>query len=290
MIPNSYFQRDLWEFIRYSLLHDPDSLFTYCRQRTHLSLHRVEANTLCIRNIGAVNFPLDFQYGQQMKWMYWGIYQFPIQQLMRKILKPGDICIDAGANVGYFSAIAMDIVGRSGEVHSFEPIPEYFAYLTKVKELNPVFHHFICNMALGDWPGMLTMAINSENVGGSTPVYRLLEHYIIRDWIEVPVMRLDTYLEEHVNGRVGLVKIDVEGFEYPVLKGMQSYLDTAPVLPPIICEIVPKAYPILHTSLSELAAYMGGYDYDTRLVSNPSKTIDVSDLRKTTDVLFLPSR
>jgi len=290
MIPSSKIQKDLWEFIENAVLDDPESLLTYCHQRIKVAFSNFESETVLIRKINTVNFPFDFRHGSLMKWMYYGIYQYPISQSIRKILKPSDVFIDAGANIGYFSAIALDIVGKDGEVHSFEPVPEYFRYLMKVKKLNPALHLFINNSALGETPGMVTMVINSENIGGNTVISQLFEEYLIKERINVPVIRLDTYLQEHVKGRIGLIKIDVEGFEYPLLRGLQHYLETAPALPPIICEILPKAYPILETSLAEFAEYMSEYDYQPRLVSNHAKTIELSELDDETDVLFLQKK
>ena len=63
--------------------------------------------------------------------------------------------------------------------------------------------------------------------------------------LEVPARRLDSYIGEKGLGRVSLIKIDVEGLEFSVLRGLSGYLEGTGHRPVIICEIVPYAYPLL---------------------------------------------
>src|ERR1041385_3366408 len=53
-------------------------------------------------------------------------YDIILCDYLKKHLKPGDIVLDIGANVGYISAMAASCVGTSGEVHGFEPLRECF--------------------------------------------------------------------------------------------------------------------------------------------------------------------
>ena len=58
--------------------------------------------------------------------MYYGSYAVPIVETMKRTLRPGDTFLDVGANIGYLSAIAAGLVGVTGQVHCFEPVPDYF--------------------------------------------------------------------------------------------------------------------------------------------------------------------
>ena len=60
-----------------------------------------------------------------------------------KYLKEGDTFIDIGANVGYISVFAMGLVGKTGSVHSFEPVPQYFNRLKIIKEDNPGYNFYL---------------------------------------------------------------------------------------------------------------------------------------------------
>ena len=75
--------------------------------------------------IQGVVFEFDFDLGPAVTQMYFGTYQPEVFLLMRRFMRPGDTFVDVGANIGYLSALGMGLVGASGEVHSFEPVPQY---------------------------------------------------------------------------------------------------------------------------------------------------------------------
>ncbi|HTK82882.1 MAG TPA: hypothetical protein VL633_11360, partial [Bacteroidota bacterium] len=75
-----------------------------------------------------------------------------------------------------------------------------------------------------------------------------------------------------------------EGFEFPVLKGLSSYLTTNK--PVFMVEVAPSAYPLLGVSLAQLKEYMSGLSYRAYAV-NSGAEIDVTSLRETTNVLFV---
>jgi len=60
-------------------------------------------------------------------------------------------------------------------------------------------------------------------------------------------------------------------------------------LPKIICEIAPKAYPLLRVKLSQLLEYMKKFGYDAFELNDEKRRIDITSLKETTDVLFCPS-
>jgi tRNA A58 N-methylase Trm61 len=52
-----------------------------------------------------------------------GLYEQPLARHLRKVLRNGSVINDIGANVGYFTLLASELVGGEGEVHTFEPVP-----------------------------------------------------------------------------------------------------------------------------------------------------------------------
>ena len=98
------------EFLRYSLLHHPSALLGYTIRRLSMGIlpHR---SYRMMRKINDIQFPCDFQLHPMVLWMYHGIYEYPTTLVMRKYLQEGDIFLDIGANIGYFSAIGLDLVG-----------------------------------------------------------------------------------------------------------------------------------------------------------------------------------
>ncbi len=239
------------------------------------------------RRIQGVVFEYDLSNYQGTAPMYFGSYALVLIEAMKRFLRPGDAFLDVGANIGYLSAIGAGLVGKHGQVHCFEPVPRYFYRLQRLAELNP--EHTIVANARGasDAEGTCTIYVTREP-GQNTmvPSYKTAEDVTFK--LEVPVVRLDSYIEHHLVGRVGLIKIDAEGYEFPILKGLQGQFKNPAWRPAIICEIAPRAYPLLGTSLSALSDYMAEFGYVARDLIDCTTPVDLSAIEHVSDVLFLP--
>ena len=238
------------------------------------------------RRIRNVVFEYDLADYRGAAPMYFGSYALLVVEAMERILRPGDVFIDVGANIGYLSAIAAGLVSPKGAVHSFEPIPAYSARLARLAALNPEYSITVNACALGDAPGVAAIHVTHEP-GQSTLVSGYKTPRQISSRLEVPVMRLDSYIEERVDGHPTLIKIDVEGFELPVLRGLEGYFKKSSRRPPIICEIAPRAYPLLGQSLSDLAQFMAAYGYSARDLIDGETPVDLSKITHVEDVLFV---
>lgn len=216
--------------------------------------------------------------------MYHGAYEISTIEIMRKLLNKDDTFIDVGANIGYLSAIAMGFVGKTGQVHSFEPVPKYFKRLKDLAVANKEYKIVVNQYALGDKEETLRIDITGlAGIGMSTMILGLRKKKLIEETIKVPVCRLDRYIKEKNVGSVSLIKIDVEGFEFPVLKGLSGYFKTGHH-PAIICEITPVAYPLLGYSLGQLSKYMEKHNYHAFSFDNAK--IDVTKLKEQINVVF----
>ena len=144
--------------------------------------------------------------------------------LFNKILSKGDIVFDIGANIGHTSYVFSEMVGRDGCVCCFEPSRELFLDLQRNAEhfLSPAF---LENIAINDGikktvrffysnqePEAGTIINDPELVGEE----RLPSHIAY----DVHTMSVDEYVGS-TNRQPNLVKIDVEGAEYQVVRGMQ---------------------------------------------------------------------
>ena len=198
------------------------------------------------KKINGIIFEFDFDYDPAIKRMYFGIYELETVEVMKKVLKIGDTFLDAGANIGYLSAIGGGLVGKTGQVHSFEPVPEYFQRLKKVAMMNRDYKIVVNQCALGEERGRAKIDVtNLPNIGWNTIVPGFMSNATRKKSIEVPVYRLDDYIKEKGLDKISLIKIDTEGFEFPVLKGLQGYFESTGHRPVILCEIAPPAYPLL---------------------------------------------
>lgn len=243
------------------------------------------------KNINGVLFEIDFAFFPKnehwLRQMRFGLYEIATVECMKKILKKGDIFIDIGAHIGYLTAIGANLVGKEGRVHSFEPVPLYFEYLRKLALQNPGYKIVPQNCALGEKTGTVAMSYGGPLYsGGSSLVAGALNPATIEGNINVSVRRLDDYLQQNELEGVALIKIDVEGFEFPVLKGLQKYFENTNYRPPIICEITPSAYPLLNYKREQLVAYMKRYGYEAYNIMAPWRKVDIAKFKEGTNVIW----
>jgi FkbM family methyltransferase len=238
------------------------------------------------KRIGDVIFEFDLEHYRGTAPMYFGSYALVLVQAMKRFLKPGDTFIDVGANIGYLSAIGAEMVGPRGEVHCFEPVSDYFARLRRLAQLNPAYSIIPSPCGLGEIAGQQTIYV-TRGAGQSTfvPSYKMEPDIVAT--LDVPVARLDSYLETHQIGKSVLIKIDAEGFELPILKGLQGYFERTSRRPPIICEIAPRAYSLLGRSIQELETFMHDYGYVVRDPVDGVTPVDLKAIVRVEDVLFV---
>ena len=243
----------------------------------------------CIdRKINGVNFKCYFDFAPRYRSMFFGLNSIPVIRVVLKYVKKGTCFIDVGANVGYISAVAASLVRKKGQVHSFEPVPRYFNKLRGFARLNKDYNININQYALGEEirTSNINIYINKQLIGSNSLLSGLMNPNLVKETIEIEIKRLDDYLFERQIDKISLIKIDVEGFELPVLKGLTRFFDkNRNSLPPLIIEVTPAAYPLLGRTLEELDDFMSQYNYQTYNFSEKYR-IDIKKLNKMENVLF----
>lgn len=226
------------------------------------------------------------------KTMYLGCCGVEIVHNIKKYLPRSGVFIDVGAGVGYFSTIASGIVGDSGQVHCFEPFPPNAKIIRKIIESNTNSNIILNDYALGVDDNVHRYYIQHYERSNSSTCVSMVDNIIkeVDEVIEVRTKRLDTYLKQKSIDEVSLIKIDVEGYEYFVLRGLSSFLKRATRKPPIICEVFSPAYEKSELSLDEFQVYMRDYGYQAYNIFNSRKRVDIRLLHKITDVVFIAIR
>lgn len=146
-----------------------------------------------------------------------------ISTIVRRGLRPGDLAVDVGANMGLVALRMCRRVGGGGHVVLFEPNPAMVARLRGSIEANGYGHAELHEVALGSEPGRLELAIPDGNAGMAS--LRPTDERSRRR-VEVDVTTLDDVLLDR--DRVRLMKIDVEGFETEVIKGASRLFESQP--------------------------------------------------------------
>ncbi|AUD03011.1 FkbM family methyltransferase [Spirosoma pollinicola] len=163
-------------------------------------------------------------------------------QTILSYVKEDTVMLDIGANMGFYS-IRVGQKAKKGKVIAFEPDPGNFDTLQKNLVLNNLTNVMPYNAALSDKKETLRLYKHPFNVGD----YRLYNDGDFKEYVDVPTLRLDDTVKE----RVDLIKIDVQGFEYFVLKGGRSIL--AKYMPIVISEFWPRG---LYNSGASPADYL----------------------------------
>ena len=165
-----------------------------------------------LRDGGRIHCYLDDYIGNSL--FYFGDLDAKVSWVVKRSLAPGDTFLDIGANVGILSILGSRLVGDQGRVLAVEPNPGIADMLVESLEVNGCSNVTVGRYALGEEEGELPLSVPRRNLGGASlgaPG---------GDGIVVPVKTLRSVLEEEGIGTPRMVKLDVEGFEVSVLKGI----------------------------------------------------------------------
>ncbi|MHA1724313.1 MAG: FkbM family methyltransferase [Promethearchaeota archaeon] len=242
------------------------------------------------RKVNGVKFPFTFNEYSRYRSMYFGLDSKIVVKTLLRYLKKGSTFLDVGANIGYISAIGLGCVGRNGQVHSFEPVPTYYEKLLYMTKLNKKYNNiFVNNFALGETYETMNIAVNRYIWGWNTLVPELMKSSEIKTNFEVNIKRLDDYILQNNLKNISLIKIDVEGFEIPVLQGLKSYFEEEKLLPNLLIEVSPSAYKMLGYKLSDLENILEEFSYRAYNPNN-NKRFDLQHISHWDDVLFVQKR
>ncbi|MFW9929363.1 MAG: FkbM family methyltransferase [Candidatus Thorarchaeota archaeon] len=146
-------------------------------------------------------------------------------KIISKILKKGMTCIDIGGNIGYYVLLERQLVGDKGKIIAIEPLQQNFQYLKKNIQLQNFENISTFNFACGDKDGKAVFFINKKSNGckviaeGEVPPDPSLGTLS-----EISVKMLDTLVEELKLDSVDFVRMDAEGYELHILKGLMKTL------------------------------------------------------------------
>lgn len=150
-----------------------------------------------------------------------GAWERDTVRLFERILKTGDVVVDIGAHVGYFTLIAARSVGPEGRVYAFEPDPENYALLVRNIELNGYQNIIPIQKAVWNITGKLPLFSTGLD-SGQHSLCRAGKYERASQFVET--ITLDTFLEEEGLPKIDLIKMDIEGAEPVALEGMQRLL------------------------------------------------------------------
>lgn len=148
-----------------------------------------------------------------------GVWEPSVTAAFARALQPGDVCVDVGAHIGYYTLLASKLVGPEGHVYAFEPSPTNYQALVANLELNGATNVTARDVALALEEGS---GVLSEGPGTNTGRATLRVPRVERDagWpqVMVEVRTATSEIPARDLPRVRVVKIDAEGYELEVLR------------------------------------------------------------------------
>jgi len=178
------------------------------------------AGEIVVVERNGLNYELDLSQLIDARIYYEGEFEPETSSLFRRLVKPGMIVFDIGANVGAHALPLAKLVGPSGHVYMFEPTDWALKKLQKNLSLNPDLSHVTVERSV----------LSDQDVSG--------QQYSIRsqwqaDGVEgaeekgvIDHLTLDTYCVSHGIEQVDFIKLDVDGFETRILRGGMKMLES----------------------------------------------------------------
>lgn len=174
---------------------------------------------------------------------------------LENILGTGDTFLDVGANVGYYSMLALDRVGETGAIHAFEIDGRPLRCLRKSIRTQRLTNLHVNEVAVGDRIGTIRL-VRESDCGNS----HITDHKGFGS--EVPMTTLDDWYRRHGQPKVHAIKMDIEGAELRALQGgIQLLTESRPIL---VCEAWDGENPLK----SEAAQFLCSLGYSAEALQN----------------------
>lgn len=165
---------------------------------------------------GGLNKGSRWVVGTSIHRCWLGSYEADKQALLMRLVKPGMVVWDVGANAGFYTLALSKLVGAAGRVYSFEPLGSNIRNLNRHVQLNALTNTTVVQCALGGRTGLCGFDTSISHQKGFLSTAR-------KDYL-VPCMMADDFLKAHPEAVPALLKIDVEGAESGMLEGARELL------------------------------------------------------------------
>ena len=208
---------------------------------------------------------------------HYGTYEKSEAKVMEEKIKGGNIVVDVGANIGLHTLNMARIVGNTGQVFAFEPDPSNFKILGKNVKVNNYKNIILEQKAVGDKHGRATL-YHADNPGMHRIFPQTKARRGLSGQVQVELTSLDKYfIDSNLVDKINFIKIDVEGLEFSVLKGMENILKNNKKIK-ILFEFMPKNIMEAGFMPIELLNYLTLHDFKLYCIDEiTEKLIHVSN-------------
>jgi FkbM family methyltransferase len=168
-----------------------------------------------IYNCNELKYNIDFS-DQIQEMVYLGTYERHEISFLKKYVKPGWICLDIGANIGFYTLNLSKLVGLEGKIYAIEPSPSNYKKLQENIAINNLDNCITSNIALSSKSGEFLFSVSpNQNSGWG----RLGKWKSAQSEVIVNVNTLDDFIISNNISNIDFLKIDIEGHELEFLEG-----------------------------------------------------------------------
>ena len=161
-----------------------------------------------------------------------GVWEKRVVSVLRRLLRPGDLVVEGGANIGCHTLVMAKAIGPSGRLYAFEPLPDLFPLLQLNLRSTSRKHYAeveLRNLALLDHEGPIEMLLDPLFLGsGHLAIPHASHNYSRR--ISAQSTTIDAALTEEGTRPVSLIRLDIEGSEILALRGAEETIRRSPAL------------------------------------------------------------
>ena len=198
-------------------------------------------------------------------------YEPHVTSVVMKLLKEGDVFLDIGANVGYFTMLASSLVKSNGKVIAFEPNPQNLQLIYSSIVENDAVNVDIYPYAASNEKAILNFTTVGSNGGVVSASSQEQQYYFL-----VPAIVLDELLESEE--RISLIKIDIEAHEPYAIRGMEKLIKR--LKPKMITEFHPWAMKQNNLELPEEYLYqLFDLGYQISIIEPSGSLLSVSNVK-----------
>jgi len=198
-------------------------------------------------------------------------------------LSSGDIAIDIGANLGWYSVLLSKVLHAKAKIYSFEPDPFNYDLLDFNLKRNDCSNVHPINKGVSNESGNLDLYLYPSKNRGRHSLIPNDDH----QKVSVDVVCLNKYFNDTNLEQLKFIKIDIEGFEYFAMKGATDLLQ---IVPTIMMEFSPQLYKPSFNA-KKLVDCMVGYSYLPKILVDGElkviKTDDLINLGYQTDIFWI---
>ncbi|MFH8991668.1 FkbM family methyltransferase [Streptomyces sp. NPDC017940] len=212
-----------------------------------------------VESLFGARFAVDTQDLIQRYVYLFGVWEPHLTRWLQGRLRPGDVFVDVGANIGYLSVLGARLVGDEGRVVAIEASPEFHRHVLVHRDLNGCDNIRAVNAAVSDTRRKLTFVLASAHNMGANSVVPWEGPVASR--FETEALPLPELLEPDEIARARVIKVDVEGAEGSVVRGLAPVLDRLRPDAEIAVEVTPDRMARLGDSADELLATMRAHGF-----------------------------